>query len=152
MPECETRHFGTVSFEEPAAITFPAGLPGFAHCRRFLPLEEASRKPLIFLQSLEQPQLCFLTFPVAVVDPAYHLKMNADDLALIGLEKQPVPGTEADCWVIIAVGEDHIPTVNLLAPVVINRATGLAVQAVRDDSVYSSRHPLAPVQELSPCS
>jgi len=150
MPECETRYFGTISFDEPALIAFPAGLPGFAQCRRFLPLQDASRKPLIFLQSLEQPQLCFLTFPVAVVDPAYRLKMNTDDLALIGLERQPDPGDEADCLVIIAFGEDHLPSANLLAPVVINRATGLAVQAVRDDSVYSCRHPLRTV--VSACS
>lgn len=150
MPECETRYFGTVAFDEPAAITFPVGLPGFPQCRRFLPLEQASRRPLIFLQSLENPQLCFLTLPIATVDPAHHLKMNADDLALNGLERQPMPGVEADCWVIIAIGEDRIPTVNLLAPVVINRATGLAVQAVRDDSVYSCRHALVP--EVSTCS
>ncbi len=149
MPECETRYFGTVSFDPPAAITFPAGLPGFAHRRRFLPLEEVSRRPLIFLQSLEDPQLCFLALPIAAVDPDYRLKMNHDDLALVGLERQPLPEDEACCWVIVAVGEDRIPTANLLAPVVLNRATGLAVQAVRDDSIYSSRHRL--VSEVSTC-
>jgi len=152
MPECETRYFGTISFEEPAVIRFPAGLPGFAHCRRFLPLQDASRKPLIFLQSLEEPQLCFLTLPIPAVDPAYHLKMNDEDRALIGLERQPVLGDEAECLFIIAVGEDHVPSANLLAPVVINRATALAVQAVRDDSVYSCRHPLRPLAEVSACS
>jgi len=133
-------------------IAFPAGLPGFAQCRRFLPLEDASRKPLMFLQSLEEPQLCFLTLPISAVDPAYRLKINAEDLALIGLEKQPGPGDTAECWVIIAFGEDHIPFANLLAPLLINRATALAVQAVRDDSVYSCRHPLRPLAEVSACS
>ena len=139
-------------FDEPAVIAFPAGLPGFAHCRRFLPLVDASRKPLIFLQSLEEPHLCFLTLPIHSVDPAYRVKINAEDLALIGLENQPVLGDGEDCLVIIAFGENHAPSANLLAPLVINRATGLAVQAVRDDSVYSSRHPLAPVAEVSACS
>jgi flagellar assembly factor FliW len=149
MPECETRYFGTVSFDAPAAITFPAGLPGFAHRHRFLPLEEVSHRPLVFLQSLEDPQLCFLALPLAVVDPDYRLKINHDDLALIGLERQPAPEDGTDCWVIIAFGEDRLPTANLLAPVVVNRATGLAVQAVRDDTVYSCRHPL--VLEVSTC-
>lgn len=149
MPECETRYFGTVSFDAPAAVTFPAGLPGFAQRRRFLPLEEVSHRPLIFLQSLEDPQLCFLALPITAVDPAYRLKMNSDDLALIGLERRPALEDDACCWVIIAVGEDRIPTANLLAPVVVNRATGLAVQAVRDDSVYSCRHRLVP--EVSTC-
>ena len=152
MPKCETRYFGTIAFDEPAVIAFPAGLPGFTHCRRFLPLEDPSRKPLIFLQSLELPHLCFLTLPIAAVEPAYQLKISADDLALIGLEKHPGPDGPAECWVIIAVGQDHTLSVNLLAPVVINRATALAVQAVRDDSIYSCRHPLAPVAEVSACS
>ena len=152
MPDCETRYFGTISFDEPAVIAFPAGLPGFAHCRRFLPLVDASRKPLIFLQSLEESQLCFLTLPISAVEPAYRLKINDDDRALIGLEHQPVLGDDADCLAIIAVGEDHVPSANLLAPVVINRATGLAVQAVRDDLVYSCRHTLAPVTQVSACS
>ena len=151
MPKCETRYFGTIAFDDPAVIAFPAGLPGFAQCRRFLPLEDASRKPLIFLQSLEEPHLCFLALPVAAVEPSYQLKISADDLALIGLEKQPGPDDPAECWAIIAVGEDHLPSVNLLAPVVINRATGLAVQAVRSDSIYSCRHPLATVAEVSAC-
>ena len=151
MPECETRYFGPVSFEESDAIAFPSGLPGFAQCRRFLPLEEASRKPLIFLQSLEDPQLCFLALPAASVDPAYQLKVSSEDLALIGLEKHPKPGVDAECWVIVAFGENHRPTVNLLAPLVVNRAAGLAVQAVRDDSAYSCRQPLLPA-EVSICS
>lgn len=152
MPKCETRYFGTIAFDEPAVIAFPAGLPGFAHCRRFLPLEDPSRKPLIFLQSLEEPNLCFLALPIAAVDPAYQLKINADDLALIGLTKHPEPGDQPECWVIVAVGEDHVPSVNLLAPVVINRVTGLAVQAVRDDSIYSCRHRLGRVEEVTACS
>ena len=42
------------------------------------------------------------------------------------------------------------PTANLLAPVVINRASGRAVQAVRSDRVYSHKHPLLPQE--APCS
>jgi flagellar assembly factor FliW len=151
MQSCETRYFGTISFDEPAVIAFPNGLPGFAQCRRFLPLEDPSRKPLIFLQNLEDPHLCFLTLPIAVVDPAYRLKMNAEDRAVIGLETQPELDGRSECWAIVAVGEDHIPSANLLAPLVINRVNGLAVQAVRDDSIYSCRHPLVPPAEVSAC-
>jgi len=152
MPECETRYFGPVFFDEPAVIVFPAGLPGFAHCRRFLPLEEPARKPLIFLQSLEDPQLCFLTLPIAVVDPGYQLKMSFEDLALIGLAQLPASEDLAQCLVIVAVSDHRFPTANLLAPIVLNRVTGQAVQAVRDDSVYSCRHPLVPLGEVSACS
>jgi len=151
MPNCETRYFGAVSFDELSAVAFPVGLPGFAHCRRFLPLEEPSHSPLIFLQSLEDPQLCFLALPIAAVDPAYALKMCAEDLALIALPEMPETGRNVECIVIVAVGEDRIPTANLLAPVVINLTTRLAVQAVRDDLSYSSRFPLLPLEAALPC-
>lgn len=124
----------------------------FPHCHRFLPLDDPSRRPLIFLQSLDDPQLCFLSLPAATVDPNYRLKMSAEDLALIGLNRLPSIETEAQCLVVVAVAADGLTTVNLLAPVVINRANAQAVQAVRDDAVYSCRHPLARAAEVAPCS
>ncbi len=152
MAACETRYFGTVCYDEPSVIAFPAGLPGFPQCRRFLPMDDSAHRPLIFLQSLDRPQLCFLALPVALVDPAYRLKMSAEDLALIGFDHLPAMETEAQCLAIVAVAPDGLATVNLLAPVVINRAAARAVQAVRDDAVYACRHPLARAGGAFPCS
>lgn len=152
MAACETRYFGTVSYDDQLVIHFPAGLPGFPHCRRFLPIDDCAHRPLTFLQSLDDPQLCFLSLPITLADPNYRLKMNAEDLALIGLDHLPSLETEALCLAIVAVALDGLTTVNLLAPVVINRANSMAVQAVRDDARYSCRHPLAPVAEVSSCS
>jgi flagellar assembly factor FliW len=152
MNTCETRYFGTSNYEEPSVIVFPAGLPGFPQSHRFLPIEDSAHRPLLFLQSLDNPQLCFLSLPVHLVDPAYRLKMSAEDLALIGFDHLPALDAEAQCLVIVAVAEDGLATVNLLAPVVINRATAQAVQAVRDDMVYACRHPLACAGEAALCS
>jgi flagellar assembly factor FliW len=152
MAACETRYFGTVCYDEPSVIAFPAGLPGFPQCRRFLPLEELTHRPVIFLQSLDDPKLCFLSLPVALADPNYRLKMSAEDLAVAGFDHLPAIETEAQCLAIVAVAEDGLATVNLAAPVVINPATAQAVQAVRDDAVYRCRHPLARPGQVSPCS
>ena len=146
MPQCETRYFGTVSCEDGAAIEFPAGLPAFENRRRFLPMEVLDRRPFLFLQSLEEPGLCFITLPVALIDPAYQLKMGADDRAVIGLE----PQTEVLCLAVVSITPDGIPTANLLAPIVVNSRNRRAVQSVRDDSAYLCRHPLA--AEVTPCS
>lgn len=54
------------------------------------------------------------------------------------------------CLAMVTAVEDLPPTANLLAPVVVNLDNGLAVQAVRSDSVYSHKHPLLP--EGAPCS
>ena len=89
MPQCETKYFGTVSYDQQTVITFPAGLPAFENHRHFLPIEDAARLPFVFLQSLEDARLCFLTLPVAILDPHYQLKIGAEDLAAIGLRQPP---------------------------------------------------------------
>ncbi len=150
MPQCETRYFGVVSYADGMAIEFAAGLPGFEDCRRFLPIDDAARRPFIFLQSLEQPGLCFLALPVEAIAPGYQLKMSAEDVAAIGFEKLPAMGSEARCLAVVSMAEAGHPTANLLAPLVINPANGRAVQSVRDDSAYGCRHALA--AEGTPCS
>lgn len=95
MANCETRYFGTIGYDEPSVIVFPAGLPGFPQSHRFLLVEDSAHRPLVFLQSLDDSQLCFLLLPVALVDSAYRLKMSAEDMALIGFDHLPALETEA---------------------------------------------------------
>src|SRR5260370_6708331 len=59
----QTALFGPVDADEASAICFPAGLPGFETCRRFTILPHPKQPALIFLQSLDRPELCFLTVP-----------------------------------------------------------------------------------------
>lgn len=151
----ETRHFGAIEYQPDAVCEFPAGLPGFEDEREFLPLELPRTRPIVFLQSLRRPELCFITLPVQTIEPAYRLLMSAEDLRLLGLpeDRQPELGREVLCLAIVAVAEGQAPTANLLAPVVINLANRRAVQAIQSDSGYSHRHPLpVPSGEEQECS
>lgn len=142
MAVVETKHFGPLEYDEASALEFPRGLPGFESSRRFLPLHQAENAPLIFLQSLETPSLCFVTVPVFVVDPGYRLQVSAEDLGLIGLPPAaPRIGADVLCLAVLSLREDG-PTANLLAPVVANLANRKCVQAVAADSGYSHRQPL----------
>jgi flagellar assembly factor FliW len=150
MPVVDTKNFGRVEYEAEAALEFPRGLPGFEERRGFLPLHQPENDPLIFLQSLEDPELCFVTVPVHVVDPAYRLEAEAEDLASIGLPASPHIGEEAFCFAVLSIREEG-PTANLLAPLVVNPATRKCVQAVAASSGYSHRHPLS-AEEATSCS
>ena len=152
MPLCETKYFESLNYESGSEIEFPGGLPGFENCRWFLPLEDPARNPVRFLQSLEQPGLCFITLPVLAIDPAYQLTMTAEDLGTLDLDlaEPPVIGQEVLCLVVVAFGEDGVSTANLLAPVVISLKNSKGVQSVREDVVYSCSHALSPAQP--PCS
>jgi flagellar assembly factor FliW len=146
MPLVETRHFGVVEYEADAVLAFPAGLPAFDEERRFLVIEQPASAPVVFLQSLARPDLCFITLPVQTVDPAYHMAMSADDLEQIGLppDRQPRIGEEILCLVMVTVGPDGPPTANLMAPLVVNLSNRQGVQAIQVQGSYSHQHPLEP--------
>jgi len=152
MPKMVTKNFGEISFEPDTELEFPGGLPGFDGRRRFVAVRLAESDPLIYLQSLEDADLCFITMPILAVDPLYKLKVSAEDLDLLGLPqaRQPRIGEDVMCLTVLSVRETGL-TANLLAPIVVNLRNRKAVQAVASESEYSHQFVLMP-QEASVCS
>ena len=138
-----------VEYEAGSVITFPHGMPGFESETLFVPIEREASKPVLFLQSLVTPKLCFITLPVESIEPGYDLRVSEEDLELIGA----TGGMSASlrCLAVVCTGHPR-PTANLLGPVVINLETHQAVQAVRDDARYAVQHPLFPEPEAGECS
>ena len=145
MPNFETKHFGIIEFEDASAVVFPAGLPGFEDKRRFLALHFAPSAPLVYLQSLEAAELCFVTLPMGAIEPDYRLRMSDEDVVRIGFApgQQPAIGSDVLCLAVLSIREGG-PTANLLAPVVVNLKNRLAVQAVSQETSYSHQHALVP--------
>jgi len=143
MLSFDTRNFGRITFASRDTIEFPRGLPGFELCRRFVAIRQERTAPLVFLQNLEDPGLCFITAPVLAVDPQFRLKMSKEDREAADLSSVRRPRIGKDVWAlgVISIRESG-PTVNLLAPLVINLRSLRAVQAVMRDSSYSHRHAL----------
>jgi flagellar assembly factor FliW len=139
-----TRHFGVVAIDEGEAVEFPQGLPGFEECRHFALLDHPARAGLVFLQSLERPEVCFVAVPVRAIRPGYELSLAPDDLELLGWPSDFTPeiGRDVIALAIVSFEENQAPTANLLAPVVIDVATRRAVQAIRSDGGYGCREPL----------
>lgn len=149
MPVLETKHFGTLSYEADSELEFPLGLPGFDDRKRFVAVHFVENDPLIYLQSLEDPALCFITMPILAVDPRYRLKVSGEDLGYLGLSpaRQPRIGDDVLCLSVLSVRETG-PTANLLAPVVVNLRNRKAVQAVAPESDYSHQFALMPQETL----
>ena len=140
MLRCASNEFGVVEYDSETVISFPRGLPGFESERFFVPIEREATKPVLFLQSLVTPALCFITLPVESILPGYRVKLSTEDLKTIGMQAGVT--SMLPCLVMVCVAEDRPPTANLLGPLVINPENRHAVQAIRDDSEYSARHPL----------
>jgi flagellar assembly factor FliW len=142
-------------------LEFPHGLPAFETEKRFRLTQTPERAPLLFLESEATPGLSFLLLPLAAIDPGYRLALSAEDREIIDAPlAHGNEGNDANllCLAVLTAAEDSPLTANLLAPIVINLASGRAVQAVRSDRVYSHKYPLLPAllpalhQEEAPCS
>jgi|SRR5205823_5606320 len=151
MLQLHTKYFGMVSCEPGDLFQFPSGLPAFEEEKSFVPIDLPGKEPLLFLQSVCRPDLCFLCFPILVVDAAYRLSVPAEDLQLLDLPtaRQPRIGSEVLVLALLSLKENQSASANLMAPVVINLRNRRAVQAIRGDAAYSPEHPipgLAPEQ------
>ena len=143
MPTCKTRYFGELEYEPGSELHFPAGLPGFEQERRFVPIDQPHTRPLVYLQSLGDPQLCFVAMPARAVDPDYRLDLDEEALEVLGLAgSRPEIGCDLLCVALISI-RDECVTANLMAPVVASLATRQAVQAISTSGRYSHRHELS---------
>jgi flagellar assembly factor FliW len=152
MPSTKTKYFGTMAYREESVYEFPWGLPAFDHEKRFVLIESPEYAPLVFLQSLADPELCFLAFPILVADREYQLGIAPEDLAALELDTDRQPGAaQVLVLALLSMHDGFSPTANLMAPIVINLVTRRALQAIRCDSLYSHDHslPLATTEEYS---
>jgi flagellar assembly factor FliW len=152
MAFMQTKNFGAIAYEPDSELEFPCGLPGFDSRKRFVAVRFVESDPLVYLQSLEDPDLCFVTMPVLAVDSHYRLRVTSEDLGRLGLPpvRQPRIGEDVFCLTVVSIRETG-PTANLLAPIVINLKTRTAVQAIASGSEYSHQYELMPEEALA-CS
>ncbi len=156
MPQIVTAYFGELDYTEGTVFHFPNGLPGFEQEQAFLFLKRPHTEPLLFLQSLSNPRLCFILLPILVVDPTYSVKLDAEDLDALHLPpgRQPKIGEDILCAAIVTSGRGapEGPTANLMAPVVVNLKEQIGVQVIHGGSPYSHRHPIPVGKEVVSCS
>ncbi len=124
---------GTGVVQEPQIIEFPAGIPGFETCRRFVLLGSPELAPLRCLQALDPPEASFLAIDPLVLDPAYDLTLREFERARLGAGPEPL------LWLAIVSLSAEGATANLQAPVVINPRRMVGCQFIRDDGDYPVR-------------
>lgn len=144
MPQIQSPHFGTIDYREEGVLHFPEGLPAFENETRFVVVEPEGTAPVVFLQSLNNLDLTFMTLPASLVEPAYRLDLAVEDLTALGLDptRQPEEGREVLTLAIVTVDENRVATANLMAPVVVHLGTRRAFQCVLPWSGYAAQHPL----------
>ena len=144
MPVVATKYFGTMDYQEGSVLHLPLGLPAFESERRFVLIDRPDYAPLVFLQSLNEPSLCFLSLPASTIDPAYELALSDEDRAVLQWGREAYLG-DAGLLVLtlLSLHDGLSPTANLMAPVVLNVQNRRAVQSIRLDRKYSHEYPFA---------
>jgi len=130
--------FGEFETDSTSVLSFPDGLPGFEHLRRFVVLSANATAPLQCLVAVDSPDVAFLAIDPRLVEPGFTCALETPDLVRLETD-----GKEPMVWLaILAVDEDEVITANLHAPVVINPARMIGRQVLPRTSDYSVRHRL----------
>ena len=142
--ELHTTRFGTITIDEEDIVTFPDGLVGLSHLKRFVLIRHGDDSPFRWLQSVDEPG-----FAMLMIDPWFFRPDYEVVLSDLDVERLQLSG-EAIRWVYVTVsippGKPHAMTANLMAPIVINGNARCGRQVILDDERYSTRHPI--LQEM----
>lgn len=129
--------FGTFDVGPDDIVSFPAGLPGFEECRRFVVLSSRELEPFKCLQSVDGPSASFLAVDPRRVFPDYRCLLSDVDRVRLG-----DPDESQLVWLAVVTVQAEQTLVNLRAPVVVNPARMLGYQLMPSNSLYPLRFEL----------
>lgn len=127
-----------VEITEKSVIELKDGLLGFEGFERFALIPHGGDdSPFLLLQSLDEPQLAFITMDPKVFAPEYVPDVAPEDLTALGIADI----AKAAVLAIVVIPEDpRRMTANLQGPVIINVATRVARQLISRSARHKVRH------------
>jgi len=145
--EIMTRDFGRLEIKKSDVISFKSGLPGFESLKDFVLLPMGEDSPFIVMQSVDDPDIAFVTVEPGNLIQNYEFEINDKTEKELEIEKI------SDLLILnIITLKDQIKksTANLSAPIVINIEDKLGKQVILDDQRYQVRYKIfAPVEEVA---
>ncbi len=122
---------GDIESDPMCELLFPSGLPGFEEQRRMVPVEIPAQRPLVYLQSVESPAICFVALPVYVIDPKFKLRISDEERAVLQLAEDydPVIGVDVLCIALLMTSGQTVQA-NMSASIVISLHNRLGVQCI----------------------
>lgn len=138
--------FGEIEVDEQDILRFPEGILGFPEENAFALLPYQENSPFAFLQSITEPNLTFFIVEPFAFFQEYSFELDDEIAKEIGLSVENPPRIVS----IVTLTENVSDmTTNLVAPIVINRRDGIALQIVHNKTSYTTRHRLFPKEVLT---
>lgn len=142
--QVDTSRFGLVEYEEENTIRFPHGLPGFEDLHTYVWLHPDPELPISYLQCVDDGHVSFIVIDPFLVLPSYEFELSES----VKKELQLTKPEDVTILVIVTVkGDIREATVNLKAPLVINKKERIGKQVILHDYPYQMKHPLFSVPQ-----
>lgn len=132
---------------ELAKLHFQEGLPGFPDLEWFSLMQEKQGNPFFSLHSLQDEHIGFWLIDPFAFFPLYEFTLDEQTKELLGITDH----SQIFVANIMTMQPNGHPTVNLKAPIVVNKENCKAKQVILNDETYSLRHilNLGAIQETS---
>ena len=126
----KTSQFGEIEFDENLIINFPEGIIGFEYLKKFIIIDDEDTRPFRWLVSVEEPEIGFALLELAFVVE------NCDERFELDPSRYVLFG-------IVTLSKDiSRVTINLKAPVLIDKVKNEGRQIIVDSEEYPIAHPL----------
>ena len=134
----KTRNVGEIDIDEKKIITFKEGIFGFSAYTRYIFVEDEDKEsPFIYMQSIDDGDICFILANPGAFAQGYNPKINEEYFQKLG-------GGDNSDFVLLVItnlsNSDNEATVNLLAPILIQKNTRLGLQLILESTQYTVRH------------
>lgn len=124
---------------ESTVYVFENGIPGFEHLQQFAFSEIEGELPMKLMKSVEDEEISLLIVSPFFIYPEYEWELSESSKQELFIH------TEADIeiWSIITIPSEPMQaTINLMAPLVLNKNKKIGKQLILHENHFSSRAPL----------
>lgn len=133
----KTGRFGEITVGDDEKVVIPQGILGFPELTRYCLVDPGDETLILWLQSLENPEVAFPVLEPKVFRTEYSARLSAAELRELKLSNI----NQSAVFSILTIPEDvTMMTANLKAPLVINLKEQTARQVVLQENEYSIKH------------
>ena len=138
----DTTRFGVVEVDESLIFNFISPIIGFEEAQFFVLIENDDNNIFRWLQSTQYPELAFPVSKASYFQIDYNFEIDDKTVEMLGFES--IDDVLSLNIVNIPKGQPQKSTINLLAPVIINKRTKVAAQLILNGSEYLVKQPIFP--------
>lgn len=137
--QLNTKLHGILEFNEKDVIIFPKGMPGFQNLNKFVLISVKENPAFSILHSIEDENIGLILISPFEIEKNYEFELKDEVIKQLKIE-----GPEDVLVLNTATLNSDMKkiTVNLRAPIIINKKHGVGEQIILGNEAYKIKHPL----------